>query len=159
MATKKSAAKRTATRAAVNDDSWDFDEYPEPTDDQGRISVIVELDAIPGASQSMAATTAERLDSPGFEVDREFEPVPIDSDVAGAAGSFGSGGGGSHILRGTVADEDEMEVLLTQPGVAGVWRDTPIAPFAVGDADFAQAEGGLRCRRRRRHGGVSDPTL
>lgn len=94
-----------------------------PADSEGRISVLIEIRVQPGATGSFAKDRASAFDVPGFRLDHEFEPVPM-------GGSGASGSGETYMVRGTVADESEIEALRAQPDVAEVWPDTPIAPFS-----------------------------
>ncbi len=70
---------------------------------------------------------AGEIDVPGFEVDREFEVIPMGAGAPGPATAAPSEE--TFILRGTVASEDDVETLRARPEVVEVWRDTPIAPF------------------------------
>jgi Subtilase family len=100
---------------------------PEPTDKQGRLSVLIEFRQQQGASAAFVANTAATIESPGFEVDNRFEPVRMggSGQGLGAAGSVET-----FIVRGTVAKKEDMDALRKRPDVVEVWMDTPIAPFA-----------------------------
>lgn len=94
-----------------------------PRDAEGRISVLVEMRAAAGLSPSLGLSTAEGL-AGGLQLDSEFAPVPMTSQDEGMAG------GGTYIVRGTVASEGDLKQLEADPQVLRVWKDTPIAPFA-----------------------------
>ncbi len=100
---------------------------PEPTDAQGRISVLVELRGRPGASPAFAMQLADEMELPGFEVDQEFEAVTMGRKPKGFAASAADDE--TYIIRGTVESEEDMEALRARDDVIEVWRDTPIAPF------------------------------
>jgi Subtilase family len=63
----------------------------------------------------------------GFELDQEFQPVPLGRPGPGEAMAARPE---THLVRGTVADEAALDELRTHPEVASAWIDTPIAPFA-----------------------------
>jgi subtilisin family serine protease len=122
MATRKKKSDPDASGPPANG-------IPQPTDKQGRLSVLVELRYQPGGSGAMALGTAEGIAGGGFTVDHEFEPVSMGGTGSAEFAAFGTAANETFVLRGTVADEDEMDALRARPEVAGVWRDTPIAPF------------------------------
>jgi subtilisin family serine protease len=99
---------------------------PEPTDAEGRLSVLIEIRAQAGGSPSFAMNMASAIDLPGFEVDQEFEAVPM-QDSQGGEGLVA--GEETFVIRGTVASEEDMEALRARDEVVEVWKDTPIAPF------------------------------
>jgi len=103
-------------------------ETPRPTDRDDRLSVLVELRGGPGASQAHAMNIAEQIEEPGFKIDHAFQPVPL-----GEGGGDFAAGTETYIVRGTVADEAEIEALRRRPDVVDVIPDTPIAPFAAMD--------------------------
>jgi subtilisin family serine protease len=100
---------------------------PQPIDKDGRISVLIELRASPGGSGALSMSQASRIELPGFQLDQQFNPVSLGGQVGadGFASSLPS-----YVVRGTVANEEQLEKLRQNPEVAEVWRDTPIAPFA-----------------------------
>jgi len=63
----------------------------------------------------------------GFEIDPDYEPVPV-----GGAQASGTRGDDEDVVvvRGAIAPQRIAE-LEARPDVIRVWRDTPIAPFAV----------------------------
>jgi subtilisin family serine protease len=95
-----------------------------PRDPKGRISVLMEMRADPGQSVSLGHGMAAGL-AGGLELDAEFSPVPMSGGGEGL-----SGAPASFILRGTVANEDDLKRLEADPKVLRVWKDTPIEPFA-----------------------------
>jgi hypothetical protein len=105
--------------------------------------VLVELRSPAGGSPVHALGIARDAELPGgFELDQEFQPVPL--------GRPGPGEGiaarpETHLVRGTVANEQALEELRTHPDVASAWIDTPIAPFAATDPAVSPAEGPGSC--------------
>lgn len=102
---------------------------PQPTDKKGRLSVLVEMRYQPGGSGAMAMGSAEAIDDGGFSVDHEFEPVSMGGTGSAEFAAFGTAADETFVVRGTVADEDDLDALRSRPDVAGVWWDTPIGPF------------------------------
>lgn len=110
----------------TNDDSHGAGEdTPQPTDAEGRLSVLVEIRAQPGASPAFALSQASEIDLPGFSLDQEYEAVPLQ----GGEGPGAVAEGETFVVRGTVESDEDMEALRARPEVVEVWRDTPIAPF------------------------------
>ncbi len=139
MATPKKGSDKDKTSQA--------DTVPEPVDEDGRLSVLVEMRYMPGGSGALAFNSAERLSDDGFSLDQEFEPVSLGGPGARLE-EFGSAPHETFLVRGTVADEDELNALRSRPDVAGVWKDTPIAPFPGFDAsepDPQTGEGMAAC--------------
>jgi subtilisin family serine protease len=108
---------------------------PKPTDTQGRTSVLIEFRQQPGASVSFAMSEARHVDTRGFTLDEEFEPVRVPRFVEARAGAREAPLGVSpaaeatYVVRGTVSSPAEIKKLQSRPEVAAVWLDTPIAPF------------------------------
>lgn len=125
MATKKKASSKSAGAAKPPVEG----NIPQPVDEEGRLSVLVEMQAVPGASgmSAMGASLEMAGVIEGFEVDPKFAPVAM-SGVGAQAESLG-GSPGTYILRGTVKSESDIEQLMNKPGVVAVWKDTPIAGF------------------------------
>ena len=98
---------------------------PQPTDSQGRLSVLIELRAQPGASGAFAMSAARGMNLPSFTLDDSFEPVSLTLRGDGMS----MAGGETYVVRGTVRNEKDLALLRARPEVAGVWPDTPIAPF------------------------------
>jgi hypothetical protein len=76
--------------------------------------MLIELQGPPTTSAEAAARLA---DIDGVTVDEAYEPVPM-----------GSGATATHVVRAAVDDRAES-ALRAAPGVVGVWRDGPAAPF------------------------------
>ena len=125
MAAKK-RAKRSGSGNADND-------IPQPIDEDGNLSVLVEMRYRPGGSGAMALGSARSMDVGGFSLDNEFEPVSLAAvgraDFNTGERSVASTPNETFVIRGTVDSDSQMELLARHPDVAGVWRDTPIAPF------------------------------
>ena len=92
--------------------------------------VIVELQAAEvRAVEAFTAAEAEGL--PGFELDAEYQPVPMGA-VAAPEGAMATAAG-TILIRGMV-DEEKEEQLRSSANVVGVWTDAVIEPFgASGD--------------------------
>jgi subtilisin family serine protease len=74
----------------------------------------------------MAIAEANAIDIAGFEVDNEFEVVPMRTPTYGAAMAAADD---TFVVRGIVASEEDRQALEARPDVVAVWTDTPIAPF------------------------------
>ena len=107
-------------------------EAPRPIDPQGRLSVLIEFRHRPGTSGAHVMGMARDV-AAAFTLDEEYEPVslrtaPTDGLEAGATVNF-TVAAETYVVRGTVANEEDLEKLRARPDVAAVWIDTPIAPF------------------------------
>jgi hypothetical protein len=88
----------------------------------------VELRSPVGGSPVAALSMARDAELPGkFQLDEEFQPVPLGRPAPGQGFAARPE---THLVRGTVANEDALEELRRHPDVASAWLDTPIAPFA-----------------------------
>ena len=105
-------------------------EVPEPRD-SGKLSVLVELLSTPGTSPMFAASGVRDETIGGFELDEEFQPIPLTGGAA-AGGAAGFAEVQSYVVRATVKDESAMQEIRQRPDVVDVWLDTPIAPFQFG---------------------------
>ena len=97
------------------------EEAPQP------IAVLVEMRVPVGTPRAFAQQMATGIEAPGFELDPEFEampmsPPPEEAEMRAAAGET------VVLVRGMIA-EDKISELEAQSNVIKVWRDTPIAPF------------------------------
>jgi len=90
-----------------------------------RQEVMVELSAAGHGAYPAAHQLVEGLEVDGFELDDEFEPVPM-----------GSAAGDTLVVRGTIAG-DQLHALRAAGAVVAVWKDTPIAPFGPPGAGHA----------------------
>ncbi len=106
-------------------------EIPQPIDENGRYSILVELRHTPGMSPSFATGIARSITVSSFVLDEEYEPVNLEAAARGMANAATD----TYIIRGTIEKEKEMEALRALPEVAEVWRDTPIAPFNEWDPE------------------------
>ncbi|HJV08639.1 MAG TPA: hypothetical protein VJ653_03135 [Acidimicrobiales bacterium] len=95
------------------DDGGGIRPAPRSGGDDG---MMLEVPARPGMSPKEALEEARRL--PDFEVDEDFEPVPMGEGTEKA----------TYIVRGKVAGGGELP-RPGSPKIVNVWRDTPIAPF------------------------------
>jgi serine protease AprX len=108
------------------------DNIPEPTDKEGRISVLIEMRTMPGASPASSMSAASSIELDGFKIDQEFEPVSIGGEVGPDGFSTSQP---SYIVRGTVKSEKQIKKLRKHPDIAEIWKDTPISPFGWDDDD------------------------
>jgi serine protease AprX len=88
---------------------------------EGQVRVLVEIDLPDGGF------SASRLDLPGIELDRSFRPVQLKTSTDPRLGVSTRP---SIVIRGTIPSERIVD-LERQPNVIKVWKDTPIAPFAI----------------------------
>jgi serine protease AprX len=95
-----------------------------PADEQGRISVLVEIKSPSGASRALEATALRQMNLPEIEVDEEYEPIPLTNTDSSSGASIPT-----FLVRAFVKREEDIAVLEAHPEVVRVWRDTPIAPF------------------------------
>ena len=112
------AKRRSAARKRSSD-------IPVPTDREGRLSVLIELRHQIGSSGAFAMSAARGIDLPNFAPDESYEPVILTLRGDGMA----MAGGATYVVRGTVKSASDLDRLRARPEVAGVWHDTPIAPF------------------------------
>ena len=105
------------------------EESPEPRDDGGRLSVLVEMVSMPGASAMVASAALREETVGGLELDEEFQPIPLGGGSLEAAVGLGVAGTPTYVVRARVDDEAAMAELRKRPDVVEVWRDSPIAPF------------------------------
>jgi subtilisin family serine protease len=106
--------------------------------DPGKVAVLIEMRALPGAARSAALGAAGAMGIPGLEVDPAFTPVPMSQPAppggdGGARALSSRAGAGDTIVVRALVDEAAIADVERQPDVVRVWRDTPIAPFALGD--------------------------
>jgi subtilisin family serine protease len=100
----------------------------EARDNQGRLSILVELVSGQGMSPVLAASGVRGVDAGGFMLDEEFVPVPM--PALEIAGMSMESSGGTYVVRATIEDEAAMAELLLRPDVVNLWKDTVIEPFA-----------------------------
>lgn len=94
--------------------------------DEGPISLLLEMRADQGMSPSLGMNALPELASGALTLDPEFVPVPMGGNPE--AEGFASQPQ-TYILRGTVASQDQVRALESDPLVLRVWLDTKIAPF------------------------------
>ena len=108
------------------------EETPQLRDDAGKLSVLVELVSMPGASAMVASAALREETVGGLELDEEFQPIPLGGGSLEAAVGLGVAGTPTYVVRARVDDESAMAELRKRPDVVEVWDDTPIAPFQMG---------------------------
>lgn len=85
------------------------------------------------------------LEASGFQVDTNYEPVPMVVDTKGLNRGLSSDGSivspeeRTMIVRGKV-EASRIAELERQPNVIKVWKDSPIAPFQFSATEDAVAE-------------------
>lgn len=92
------------------------------------VRVLVEIRMSRDQPAAQALESAAALSVPGFQLDTDYEPMPVGAPPEQAA-AFEAARESLVLVRGTVADESGIEELEKQDNVFSVWRDTPIAPF------------------------------
>jgi subtilisin family serine protease len=97
------------------------------------VPVLVEMRVQTGTPGAFALEMAASMDVPAFQLDPDFEAVPM-SPSPDQVASLAAAGEEVVIVRGMV-EEDKIQELEEQPNVLKVWRDTPIAPFAAHQAE------------------------
>jgi subtilisin family serine protease len=105
------------------------EETPKLRDDAGKLSVLVEMVSMPGASAMVASAALREETLGGLELDEEFQPVPLGGGTLEAALGLGVAGTPTYVVRAKVDDESAMAELRKRPDVVEVWEDTPIAPY------------------------------
>lgn len=100
-------------RPQIGQPDQDSDDVTPP---QPASSVLLEIRAGAGASETEALRRARDLRSAGFELDEDYGAVPM-------------GSGRSFVVRGRLLDDTSEQQLTDHQEVIQVWRDTPVAPF------------------------------
>lgn len=93
------------------------------------VMVIVEIRVPLGSSMSESLRLAASLEPEGLELDRSYQPVPVES-TPDIAGELEAQSERLVIVRGKV-EEDRIPALEKHPLVSRVWKDTPIEPFGL----------------------------
>lgn len=104
-------------------------EVPRAVDQQGRLSVLVELRGGPGSSPSFAMSEASRMDVPGFHLDTGYPAVPL----GGGGAESPAGGTETFLVRGAVDREDVLDALRQRPEVVNAHPDTVVEHFGPSD--------------------------
>ena len=92
------------------------------------VGILLELRVPKDQEPGQALRSSPALAVPGFDLDPDYTPVPVSPPPEDAAALEGAGQT-LLLVRGTI-DPDRIADLEAQDGVARVWRDTPIEPFA-----------------------------
>jgi hypothetical protein len=74
-------------------------------------------------------SAADRLDVPGFTLDREYPAVPMASGHGGPS----PGEGETFVVRGAVVDEEALQALRRRPEVVDARFDTVVEHFGPSD--------------------------
>ncbi len=101
---------------------------PESREDDGMVRVLVEMRVESGTRGLGAQQMAGGLVAAGFEIDAEYEPIPMLPDDSETR-DLQSLDEETVVVRGTVS-KGEIPNLEAQPNVVKVYLDVPIAPFA-----------------------------
>ncbi len=89
--------------------------------------VLVEMVLPKQESASFALQKGSGLNLIGFEIDYNYEPVPLEGGPDSKLGLKGEEE--KTVLVKGVIPKSKMAELESQPNVVKVWKDTPIAPF------------------------------
>jgi subtilisin family serine protease len=103
-------------------------ENPTPIDDEGRLSVLIEMRSTPGQSAALVMGQTSGFDIDGFKLDQEFEPVVLPAPKTNEGQASGLD---TYIVRATLSSKKLIKQLKERPEVADVWKDTPISPFGM----------------------------
>jgi len=107
-----------------------------PSEDELQ-SVLVEMVVPDTESASFALQMGPALNQSGFEMDYNYDPVPMEgSETAGlrTRAGFTEAEGKTVLVKGTIPKSKVAE-LESHPNVLKVWKDTPIAAFVEMDSD------------------------
>lgn len=107
------------------------DSGAERPDGEPSARVLVEMRVTRTRGGELQLGSPAEMEDVGFRIDPDYEPVPVGSSAA-----TGTRGDGEDVVvvRGAIAPNRIAE-LEARPDVVRVWRDTPIAPFAVDAKD------------------------
>ena len=90
--------------------------------------VIVEMRVQRRGSPSQIIRKAADMRVGGFQIDRDYEPVPLRPHDPVLSKSLDSSNEDLVVVRGRIAWARKRE-LESEPGVVRVWRDTPVVSF------------------------------
>lgn len=93
--------------------------------------VIVEMRVQRRASIGQIISKAVEMRTGGFQIDKDYEPVPLRPQDPVLSKSLDSSSEDLVLVRGRIAWARKPE-LETEPGVVAVWRDTPVTSFRQG---------------------------
>lgn len=99
-------------------------------DGERRQRVLVEMRVPRTRAGELRLGSAAAMGDTGFEIDPDYEPVPVGSNQVAST----RGDEDIVVVRGAILPERIAE-LEARPDVVRVWRDTPIAPFAIAAHD------------------------
>ena len=101
---------------------------------QEPMKVLVEI-KVPNEQDARSVLQfSAAFDASGFEMDADYEPVPMSASQELAA-DLEAAQESIVMVRGSI-DENKLEDLKAQDKVVAVWLDTPIAPFDDTDTDL-----------------------
>jgi len=101
--------------------------------------VIVEMRVPRRAGPGQVIRKAADMRIGGFQIDEDYEPVPLRPRDPGLSKSLDSSEENLVVVRGRIAWGRKRD-LESQPGVVSVWRDTPIASFRQGQCPIAPCD-------------------
>ena len=121
-----------------------------PSGQAGATRVILEMRVPRDLDSKMVMKTASNLVVKGFDLDQEYEPIPMEPETKELEAKLAESSQEIVLVRGTV-DQRRLEELEKQPGVVHVWRDDPVYPrtgscpaqFDSCDCDPTKARGKL----------------
>lgn len=93
--------------------------------DEGMVQVMVEI-RVPRGDPAAGLDMAREFDAGAFDVDDDYEPVPMEASSEMAVDSDEE----VVVIRGQLP-EDRLEELEAEDHVVSVTRDTPVEPFAT----------------------------
>jgi len=98
------------------------------------VKVIVEMRVPREKGVGFSLQMASGLATSGFQLDTEYEPVPMTPppEETRLASDLEAKHEEIVLVRGAI-EEGDMDNLKKQPNVIGVWVDTEIAPFEMGE--------------------------
>lgn len=97
------------------------------SDKKNKVGVMVEIRVPRDAGPAAAFQSMATMGVPGFEPDRDYEPVPV-SAIPELAPSLEAAGEEVVLVRGTI-EEGKIHDLESQGAVVRVWKDTVVEPF------------------------------
>lgn len=102
-------------------------QFKQQVQSDGKQPVLVEMRVQKGAGGALAMQATAGIEVPSFELDSNFEAIPI-SPPPNQAAALAAANEETIVVRGFI-EEDKIAELELQPNVVKVWKDTPIAPF------------------------------
>jgi hypothetical protein len=133
------------------------DRRSRPHDNGDYESVIVELRVTGNFTQSEIFSYAKRLEETGFQVDTDYQPIPMPRNVDDSSANKAIASSETiAVLRGRI-QPGLIERLKSDSLVIDVWRDTPIEPFEEEEEEEEEEEvSPIDCDPNKARGDVND---